>query len=73
MLTSIIYWISYSYLTGVTAAQLQWHLSNMNENDHSHILTDTFARLKISEKLPNEALEIPTLGIQLGTNETPIP
>ena len=26
-----IYWISRSYLTGVTAAKLQWHLSNMNE------------------------------------------
>ena len=26
----VIYWISRWYLTGVTAAQLRWHLSNMN-------------------------------------------
>ena len=26
----VTYWISHSYLTGVTAAELQWHLSNMN-------------------------------------------
>ena len=28
--TLIIYWISCSYLTGVAAAKLRWHLSNMN-------------------------------------------
>ena len=28
--THISYWISHLYLTGVTAAQLQWHLSNIN-------------------------------------------
>ena len=26
----VTYWISCSYLTGVAAAQLRWHLSNMN-------------------------------------------
>ena len=26
----VTYWISHSYLTGVTAAELRWHLSNMN-------------------------------------------
>ena len=28
--TLVTYWISCSYLTGVAAAQLRWHLSNMN-------------------------------------------
>ena len=28
--THVNYWISRSYLTGVAAAELRWHLSNMN-------------------------------------------
>ena len=28
--TLVTYWTSCSYLTGVAAAQLRWHLSNMN-------------------------------------------
>ena len=28
--TNVSYWISRSYLAGVAAAQLRWHLSNMN-------------------------------------------
>ena len=28
--TNVSYWISGLYLAGVTAAQLRWHLSNMN-------------------------------------------
>ena len=28
--THVCYWISHLYLTGVAAAQLQWHLSNIN-------------------------------------------
>ena len=28
--TLVTYWLSCSYLTGVAAAQLRWHLSNMN-------------------------------------------
>ena len=28
--THISYWMSRLYLTGVTAAQLRWHLSNIN-------------------------------------------
>ena len=28
--TNVSYWISRLYLAGVAAAQLRWHLSNMN-------------------------------------------
>ena len=28
--THVSYWISHIFLTGVAAAQLQWHLSNIN-------------------------------------------
>ena len=62
--TLVTYWISCSYLTGVAAAQLRWHLSNMNVMQI--ILTGTFARSKIllTEKLTNGAVVTPTPGAE---------
>ena len=53
-----IYWILCLYLTGVTAAQLWWHLSNINKT------RCTFARSKnlLTDKLTNRALVNPTPG-----------
>ena len=61
--TCVSYWISYLYLTGVAAAQLQWHLSNINVIQIG--LRSTFARSKIllMEKLNNGALVTPTPGM----------
>ena len=50
-------WISRSYLTGVTAAQLRWQLSDINVIKKNQ--AGTFAR---SEALMNEALVTPTPG-----------
>ena len=54
--TLVTYWIACSYLTGVPAAQLRGHLSNMN------VMQIIFARSKIllTEKLMNGALVTPS-------------
>ena len=41
----IAYWISHSYLTGASAAQLQWHLSNMNVTPWWRHQLETFSTL----------------------------
>ena len=41
----IAYWISHSYLTGASAAQLQWHLSNMNVTPWWRHQMETFSAL----------------------------
>ena len=48
------YWTSHRYVTSVTTAQMQWHLSNINVilND----LTDTFAQSKYLQQKINWAL-----------------
>ena len=60
--TQANYWISHLYLTGVAAAQLWRHLSNMNVIKKN--ITDTFARSEIllTEKLMHRALVTPTPG-----------
>ena len=55
------YWIPRLYLTGVAAAQLRWHLSNMKVIWKN--LKGTFAISKVvpADKLTNGALVLPTL------------
>ena len=51
--THVSYWISRLYLTGVAAAQLRWHLSNMNviqiSNRHFGEI-ENFAHREINER-----------------------
>ena len=50
-LYGFIYWLSRSYVQGVAAAQLRWHLSNMNMIKEFH---SYFCKIKFASGVINE-------------------
>ena len=51
--THVACWVSRSYLTGVTAAELPWHLSNMDvieESDRYFCKSENFSYREINEQ-----------------------
>ena len=60
--TNVSYWISRLYLAGVAAAQLRWHLSNMNVIQGIWQVFFARSTILLTEKLRNGALVTPTRG-----------